>query len=37
VVVPALITFSIVPLGGTLTIAGHPVMLQIANPRWGSS
>jgi len=35
VVVPALITFSIVPLGGTLTIAGHPVMLQIANPPMG--
>ncbi|HQT99757.1 MAG TPA: NADH-quinone oxidoreductase subunit NuoH [Acidimicrobiales bacterium] len=33
--VPALITFSIVPLGGTLTIAGHRVMLQIANPPMG--
>jgi NADH-quinone oxidoreductase subunit H len=33
--VPALITFSIVPLGGTLTIAGHSVMLQIANPPMG--
>jgi NADH-quinone oxidoreductase subunit H len=35
VVVPALITFSIVPIGGTLTIAGHTVMLQIANPPVG--
>jgi NADH-quinone oxidoreductase subunit H len=35
VLVPALITFSIVPVGGTLTIAGHPVMLQIANPPMG--
>ncbi len=33
--VPALVTFSIVPLGGTLTIAEHPVMLQIANPPMG--
>jgi NADH-quinone oxidoreductase subunit H len=35
VVVPALITFSIVPLGGTLHIAGYTVMLQIANPPMG--
>jgi NADH-quinone oxidoreductase subunit H len=35
VVVPALVTFSIVPIGGTLTIAGHQVMLQIANPPMG--
>jgi len=35
VLVPALITFSIVPVGGTLTIAGHQVMLQIANPPMG--
>ncbi|HEY7930650.1 MAG TPA: NADH-quinone oxidoreductase subunit NuoH [Acidimicrobiales bacterium] len=33
--VPALITFSIVPLGGTLTIGGHRVMLQVANPPMG--
>ena len=33
--VPALITFSIVPVGGTLNIAGHQVMLQIANPPMG--
>jgi NADH-quinone oxidoreductase subunit H len=33
--VPALITFSIVPVGGTLDIAGHKVMLQIANPPMG--
>jgi NADH-quinone oxidoreductase subunit H len=35
VVVPALITFAIVPVGGTMTIDGHPVMLQIANPPMG--
>jgi NADH-quinone oxidoreductase subunit H len=35
VVVPALITFSIVPVGGTLHIAGHTVLLQIANPPMG--
>ena len=35
VVVPALITFSIVPIGGTLHIAGHQVLLQIANPPMG--
>jgi NADH-quinone oxidoreductase subunit H len=35
VVVPALITFSIVPIGGTLDIAGHQVLLQIANPPMG--
>ena len=35
VVVPALITFAIVPVGGTLHIAGHPVMLQMANPPMG--
>ncbi len=33
--VPALITFSIVPVGGTLHIAGHVVELQIANPPMG--
>jgi NADH-quinone oxidoreductase subunit H len=33
--VPALITFSIVPLGGTLDIAGHKVLLQVANPPMG--
>jgi len=35
VLIPALITFSIVPLGGTLTIGGHQVMLQVANPPIG--
>ncbi|HVB51235.1 MAG TPA: NADH-quinone oxidoreductase subunit NuoH [Acidimicrobiales bacterium] len=35
VLVPALITFAIVPIGGTLDIAGHHVMLQIANPPMG--
>ena len=35
VVLPAVITFAIVPVGGTLTIAGHPVQLQAANPPMG--
>lgn len=35
VLLPALITFAIVPVGGTVTIAGHPVMLQVANPPVG--
>jgi NADH-quinone oxidoreductase subunit H len=35
VVVPAFITFAIVPIGGTLTIAGHTVELQAANPPMG--
>ncbi|HVA53032.1 MAG TPA: NADH-quinone oxidoreductase subunit NuoH [Acidimicrobiales bacterium] len=33
--VPAVITFAVVPVGGTLHIAGHVVMLQIANPPMG--
>ena len=33
--VPAIITFAIVPVGGTLHIAGHTVLLQIANPPIG--
>jgi NADH-quinone oxidoreductase subunit H len=35
VLIPALVTFSIVPVGGTLAIAGHQVMLQVANPPVG--
>ena len=35
VVLPAFITFAIVPIGGTLTIAGHPVQLQAADPPMG--
>jgi NADH-quinone oxidoreductase subunit H len=35
VLVPALITFSIIPLGGTVTVAGHVIQLQIANPPMG--
>ena len=35
VLLPALITFAIVPVGGTMTIAGHRVMLQVANPPIG--
>jgi NADH-quinone oxidoreductase subunit H len=32
---PALITFAIVPIGGTVTIAGHVTRLQLADPPWG--
>jgi NADH-quinone oxidoreductase subunit H len=35
VLVPALITFSVIPLGGTVTVAGHAIDLQIANPPMG--
>jgi NADH-quinone oxidoreductase subunit H len=35
VLIPAFVTFAIVPVGGTLTIAGHPVQLQAANPPMG--
>jgi NADH-quinone oxidoreductase subunit H len=35
VLVPAFITFALVPLGGTMHIAGHTVMLQVANPPMG--
>ena len=35
VLVPALITFSIIPVGGTVTVAGHVIELQIANPPMG--
>jgi NADH-quinone oxidoreductase subunit H len=34
-VVPALITFAIVPIGGTVTVAGHTILLQAANPPIG--
>ena len=35
VLVPAFVTFGLVPIGGTLTIAGHIVQLQVANPPMG--
>ena len=35
VLVPALITFSIIPVGGTVTVAGHVIELQIADPPMG--
>ena len=35
VLVPALITFSIVPIGGTLTIGHYQVVLQASNPPMG--
>jgi NADH-quinone oxidoreductase subunit H len=33
--VPAILAFSIVPLGGTITIAGHTTRLQLVDPQWG--
>ncbi|HWE57916.1 MAG TPA: complex I subunit 1 family protein [Acidimicrobiales bacterium] len=33
--VPVLTAFSIVPLGGTITIAHHTTELQLADPQWG--
>ncbi len=35
VIVPAILTFAIVPLGGTVTVAGHVIELQVANPPMG--
>src|ERR1700761_1126526 len=32
---PALLTFAIVPVGGTITVAGHTTRLQLADPPWG--
>jgi NADH-quinone oxidoreductase subunit H len=34
-VVPALIVFSIIPMGGTITVAHHTTRLQLADPPWG--
>ncbi len=34
-VVPAFLIFSIVPIGGTITIAHHVTELQLADPPWG--
>jgi NADH-quinone oxidoreductase subunit H len=35
VLIPAFVTFAIVPIGGTLHVAGHPIELQAANPPVG--
>lgn len=32
---PAFLAFSIVPLGGHITIAGHTTRLQLVDPQWG--
>jgi NADH-quinone oxidoreductase subunit H len=32
---PALLVFAIVPVGGTITVAGHTTRLQLADPPWG--
>ncbi|HTW10095.1 MAG TPA: NADH-quinone oxidoreductase subunit H [Acidimicrobiales bacterium] len=34
-VVPAFVAFSIVPIGGTVTIDGYTTRLQLADPAWG--
>jgi NADH-quinone oxidoreductase subunit H len=33
--VPAFLTFAIVPIGGTVRIFGHTTRLQLADPPWG--
>jgi NADH-quinone oxidoreductase subunit H len=33
--VPAFVAFSIVPIGGTITIDGYTTRLQLADPPWG--
>jgi NADH-quinone oxidoreductase subunit H len=33
--VPMMLTFAIVPIGGTVTIAHHTTELQLADPPWG--
>lgn len=35
VLIPAFVAFSIVPIGGTLTIGRYTTDLQLANPPWG--
>jgi NADH-quinone oxidoreductase subunit H len=35
VLLPALVTFAIIPIGGTIRVAGYPVMLQVVNPPMG--
>ncbi|MGI8493357.1 MAG: complex I subunit 1/NuoH family protein [Acidimicrobiales bacterium] len=34
-VVPAFLAFSIVPMGGTITVAHHTTRLQLVDPQWG--
>jgi NADH-quinone oxidoreductase subunit H len=33
--VPAILAFSIVPIGGQITVAGHTTRLQLVDPQWG--
>ncbi len=33
--VPTFLVFSIIPLGGYITVAGHTTRLQLADPPWG--
>ena len=32
---PAFVAFSIVPVGGTITVGGYTTLLQLADPPWG--
>ena len=32
---PALVAFAIVPIGGTITVAHHTTRLQLVDPQWG--
>lgn len=34
-VVPAFLVFSIVPIGGSISLFGHKTLLQLADPPWG--
>lgn len=33
--IPAFLAFSIVPMGGTITVAHHTTRLQLVDPQWG--
>ncbi len=33
--IPAFLAFSIVPIGGTITVAHHTTRLQLVDPQWG--
>jgi NADH-quinone oxidoreductase subunit H len=35
VIIPAFLTFAIVPIGGVVTVAGHTITLQLADPPMG--
>jgi NADH-quinone oxidoreductase subunit H len=35
IMLPAVVAFAIVPIGGTITVAHHTTRLQLADPPWG--